>query len=305
MQYELVVSKGGTGFGTVTSAPAGISCGNTCSTFFDAGTVVTLSATHAPGSYHVTWEGAGCAGQGTCRITMSQARSVTAIFVINNYPLEIFKSGSGNGLITSSPEGVDCTATTCVGLFDYQTPVTLTATADFVSNFIGWNGQGCSGTGTCRVTMNQARSLSATFDQKPCEDDSYEMDNNCAEGTLTRRSQNHTLCDEDWVTFAPIAGATYRIETSSLYGGADTTLALFESCGPELAFDDNSGGGLASRIEWTATSAAPLQLQVRNTGDTYGLFKGYRIAMICLSGCGIFADGFESGSTALWSSTLP
>ena len=37
--------QGGTGGGTVTSAPAGIDCGSTCSATFPAGTMVTLTAT--------------------------------------------------------------------------------------------------------------------------------------------------------------------------------------------------------------------------------------------------------------------
>lgn len=305
VQYELAVSKTGTGFGNVASSPAGIACGSTCTATFDAGTVVILTATHAPGSFHIGWEGEGCDGGATCRVTMDRIRNVTALFVINNYPLSINKVGTGNGWVTSLPEGVVCGESSCSGLFDYQTQVTLTATGDLVSNFMGWSGQGCSGTGTCSVLMNQARGLNATFDHKPCEADAYESNNSCAESTLARSSQAHTLCDEDWVAFVPIAGATYNLETSGLYGGADTTLALFANCGDQLAFDDNGGGGLASRIQWTADSAEPLQLQVRNVGDNYGLFKGYRIAMICISGCDVFADGFESGTTFRWSQTIP
>src|SRR5207245_2037088 len=46
----LTVSKAGAGSGTVTSSPAGISCGATCSTSFTPGTVVTLTAAPAAGS---------------------------------------------------------------------------------------------------------------------------------------------------------------------------------------------------------------------------------------------------------------
>src|SRR5262249_50783998 len=42
--FQLTVQSTGTGAGTITSSPAGISCGGTCSASFASGTVVTLTA---------------------------------------------------------------------------------------------------------------------------------------------------------------------------------------------------------------------------------------------------------------------
>jgi hypothetical protein len=69
-----------TGSGTVTSAPSGIACGVTCFTTFNTGTVVTLTAT--PTFNHILsgWSGA-CSGTGTCSVTMSAAKTVTATFI--------------------------------------------------------------------------------------------------------------------------------------------------------------------------------------------------------------------------------
>jgi hypothetical protein len=75
----LTVVKAGTGSGTVTSSPAGISCGSTCTHKFAAGTVVTLSASAAPGSTFAGWSGA-CSGTGDCVVTVSAAKSVSAQF---------------------------------------------------------------------------------------------------------------------------------------------------------------------------------------------------------------------------------
>jgi hypothetical protein len=41
--------------------------------------------------------------------------------------------------------------------------VTLSATADAGSTFTGWSGGGCSGAGACTVTMDGAKSVTATF----------------------------------------------------------------------------------------------------------------------------------------------
>ena len=75
----LTVAKSGSGSGTVTSSPAGISCGATCSAQFNDGTSVTLSAAAASGVQFTGWSG-DCSGTGTCMLTMSANHSVTAGF---------------------------------------------------------------------------------------------------------------------------------------------------------------------------------------------------------------------------------
>ena len=81
-QRLLTVSEAGTGDGSVTSAPAGIDCGSTCSTTFDAGAAVTLTATAAAGSTFTGW-GGDCSGTGTCQLTMSADHTVNATFDSN------------------------------------------------------------------------------------------------------------------------------------------------------------------------------------------------------------------------------
>ncbi len=85
-QHTLAVAGSGTGSGTVTSSPSGISCtitagtpSGTCSASYAAGTSVTLTATPAPGHTFTGWSGP-CSGTGPCTVTMTQDRSVTAGF---------------------------------------------------------------------------------------------------------------------------------------------------------------------------------------------------------------------------------
>jgi len=73
------VTKAGTGAGTVTSAPAGINCGSTCSANYSTGTSVTLTAAAGSGSTFDGWSGA-CSGTGGCVLAMTAARNVTATF---------------------------------------------------------------------------------------------------------------------------------------------------------------------------------------------------------------------------------
>jgi hypothetical protein len=74
----LTVAKTGTGLGTVTSSPAGISCGATCSAKFTLGASVTLAATPNSGSRFVGWSG-DCVGA-TCRLSMTTDHNATAKF---------------------------------------------------------------------------------------------------------------------------------------------------------------------------------------------------------------------------------
>jgi hypothetical protein len=150
------------GTGSVSSTPAGIDCGSTCSHAFTFGTVVTLTATADASSDFAGWAGSGCTGTGDCQVTMDAARSVTATFTLKTHTLDVSKDGTGTGSVSSSPAGIDC-GTTCSHAYDDGTVVTLTATPDTGSDFTGWTGAGCTGTGDCQVTMSQARQVTATF----------------------------------------------------------------------------------------------------------------------------------------------
>ncbi|MEP7324947.1 MAG: hypothetical protein ABI836_03275 [Gemmatimonadota bacterium] len=179
---SLSILGSGNGTGTVSTA-AGITpslaCTTTngtltgsCGAIYSPSDVVTLAAAAATGSQFTGWSGSGCSGTGNCVMTMSSPRVVTAGFTKLQFSLQVQGAGLGSGRIASqgvSP-AVDCTITAgaptgqCTQMYDYNTPVTLTATADQVSDFQGWSGGGCSGTGTCIVTLDQARSVVATFD---------------------------------------------------------------------------------------------------------------------------------------------
>ena len=164
--FLLSVTAGGTGSGTVTSSPSGINCGATCSASFQQGTQVTLTATPAPGSTFSGWSGAGCPATGTCTVTMSAAESVTATFSpIPPVTLTVAEAGTGAGLVTSNPLGINCSASSnqCAAQFAVGTKVTLTASASGQSTFAGWSGGGCGGTGSCVVTLGVNTTVTATF----------------------------------------------------------------------------------------------------------------------------------------------
>lgn len=82
--------------------------------------------------------------------------------------LTVSKDGTGLGTVTSAPAGINC-GVDCTEDYAADTEVTLTASATAGSEFIGWTGGGCAGTGVCVVTMSSAQGVTATFDLE--EDD--------------------------------------------------------------------------------------------------------------------------------------
>lgn len=76
--------------------------------------------------------------------------------------LTVTTNGDGSGSVESSPAGITC-GSVCVYAYSSGTAVTLTATADAGSVFVGWTGGGCSGTDTCQVVVTAATTVTATF----------------------------------------------------------------------------------------------------------------------------------------------
>ena len=94
---QLTVSKNGLGSGTITSSPAGINCGGTCSYSFGYNTSITLTASTSSPSSFAGWSGAGCSGSGTCVVSMSSTQSVTATFDTTPLPSPEFDAWPQQG----------------------------------------------------------------------------------------------------------------------------------------------------------------------------------------------------------------
>ncbi len=208
-EYTLSVGKVGTGSGTVTSEPAGISCGSGCSAAYVPGTSVTLTAIPAAGSTFTGWSGGGCSGEGACTVTLDADKYVAATFMVPVHTLTVTKAGAGSGIVSSSPSGISC-GSDCSEAYPEGTSVTLTAIAAAGSSFTGWSGGGCSGTGTCVVTMGAATTVTAEFALLPCiytlKPTSKAYTANGGSVTVTVTGKGQTVCPSPvvsapgWVT---------------------------------------------------------------------------------------------------------
>jgi hypothetical protein len=160
-------------FGAVSGV---ISCGTVCAKEYNYNSPVTISAPAVAG-YSVSLSG-GCSNSASvgfganCNLTMSTDQRVEVVYTpAVNYDLAVNKIGTGTGTITGSSNpsqsniscGTNCNTQTKT--YSSGTIVTLTATPDIATNssFTGWSGACTNLTGTCSVTMSEARNVTARF----------------------------------------------------------------------------------------------------------------------------------------------
>jgi hypothetical protein len=82
----LTVIRAGNGGGSITSQPSGIACGATCVRTFPIDSSVQLSAHPVSGAVFLGWSGA-CSGTGSCTVSITGPRSVTATFADKAKPV--------------------------------------------------------------------------------------------------------------------------------------------------------------------------------------------------------------------------
>jgi hypothetical protein len=165
--YLLTVARAGTGSGLV-SADAGTIAwlGNTgTAVYTDYGMPVTLAATASEGSTFAGWSGEECTGTGTCTVIMTAARSVSATFTIYTYPLAVTKNGKGTGVVTVNIGTLTWAGKTGTAIYNYNTQVVVTATADPGSIFEGWTNCEIVSGNQCTLSMTAAQAVSVTFNK--------------------------------------------------------------------------------------------------------------------------------------------
>lgn len=166
---KLVLQLQSNGNGVVKGA--GQDCRGSCSVALDPGTNVHLQALADSGGSFAGWAGA-CSGTGTnCDLTVSANLTVVANFSSLPPPPppptthKLTVSLDGQGRITSSPSGLDCSGATCAADFPVGTSVTLSAAPASTWSFAGWSGD-CSGA-SCTLRMDKDASVTARFNAPP------------------------------------------------------------------------------------------------------------------------------------------
>jgi len=147
-----------TGPGSVSADVPGLQCGQSCTTMWNAGTELGLTATPARGAKLVRWSD-GCSGAAGCEVVAGQAPRVSALFGPSTYRLTV--SVTGKGAVRSSQGGVSCPPR-CSKLVPSYQLLRLTPSAAKGWRFRAWAGA-CRGTGACRVPMTAGTNVRAVF----------------------------------------------------------------------------------------------------------------------------------------------
>ncbi len=163
------------------------------------------------------------------------SRTVKGTGVSFTFTLTVTKAGSGDGTVTSSPAGVNCGAD-CTEGYKSGTSVTLTASAASGSRFAGWSGGGCSGTGTCTVSITGNTTVTATF-------------NRAFTLTVTKAGSG-----DGTVTSSPSGINCGSTCSASFDSGASVTLTASASSGS--TFKGWSGGGCSGTGTCSVTITA-------------------------------------------------
>ena len=175
----VTVSRTGSGAGSVTSTPGGISCGATCSAAFTVGSKPSFTAQPDPNSTFTGWGGdfaqAACAKSLTCAVTgdfgLFGPMNISANFELKQHLTTGF-TGTGLGSIVSTPAAIDCSnvnklaivTSVCSSDFDFNSTVNLKATPVSTALIAGWNGCESNPTfDTCTVTMSSAKAVTVNI----------------------------------------------------------------------------------------------------------------------------------------------
>jgi uncharacterized repeat protein (TIGR02543 family) len=256
-QFTLSVSLAGAGSGSVSSSPAGISCGATCSAAYNSGVSVTLTAAPAAGSTFTGWSGACSGSATTCTVTMSAARSVTTTFATSGGQpsITVALGGAAQGYVTSNPWGLINCGTVCSANTAANASVTLTAIPFNNYVFTGWSGA-CTGTSsTCALTVTGPLSVVATFSPVPVT--LYVWKSGTANGTITSSPAGincGSTCSAGFgygtqvtLTATPAAGATFTGWSGGSCSGTGTCVVTMGSSPANITATFSSGGGTSSQ----------------------------------------------------------
>jgi len=147
------------GPGSVAANVPGLLCAASCTTTWNVGQPLALTATPGAGSRLVRWTGA-CSGSAACNLTVSPGASIGVVFAPASFRLRV--SVSGRGAIRSSRAGITCRPR-CSASFRSFSPIRLTATPATGWKLRSWSGACRGARKTCTVPMSASTSARATF----------------------------------------------------------------------------------------------------------------------------------------------
>jgi|GEM_PF-6301357 len=244
----------------------------------------------------------------TLVVTMDSSRSASAVFTPILRTLTLGSSGTGTGTIVPSPTGL-LIDNGLVARYNNNENVTLTASPDAGSVFLGWAGNvdsGSEGDNPLVVTMDRDRTISARFEEGVAL-------------TVSITGDGNVSIDPDLAFYEPGAQVTLTalpgasssfLEWTGDASGDNTTLELTldESVSIEAVFTLSAEGGSGSSSDRPGETTPvdnpnTSRLQVEIDGDgivtpSGGQFaKGAKVTLIATPGVGAAFVKWEGDAT--------
>jgi hypothetical protein len=284
-RHTVTTARSGDGTGAIASMPSGIACGSDCTETWNHGTSVTLTASATTGSDFDGWTGACAGSSASCTLELTSSIAATAAFRLRRYVLGVTREGDGTGRVSADVGGLDC-GSSCSATYGHGTTVTLTAAADASSTFTGWTGACAGMASTCVVSMNEARTVTATFALRR-----YEL-SVARTGTGTGRVQSTPSGIDCGSACTTIVGHGTRVTLTAIADASST-------------FDGWTGActGLSSvcELDVTAVSSVTARFAMRRhtltvvrTGSGSGAITSEPAGIACGSDC---TEVWDHGTT--------
>ena len=253
--FDLQVTASGNG--EIASDIGGMNVrGSTSTQAYLSSQTVVLTATEDTGENFTGWTGCDSTGTqpDTCTVATDSAKTVSGTFSNLTGPVQhaltVTTAGNGtNGTVTGN--GINCPGD-CGQSYDAGTVVILSATANGDS-FTGWSGA-CSGAGSCQVTMNDASSVTATFNQVA----NYQLTVNVGgtgSGTVASSPAGISNCSGSAGTCSAPFSESSQVVLTATPAGSDTV--AWSGCTSQNGSTCNvTMGNAAKAVDATFTAAA-------------------------------------------------
>jgi len=177
-----------------------------------------------PGSNLCSFGAPAAAGSWNWRCVGQNGGTTAYCSATFGYLLSVILTGSGGGSIHSNsnvsgvPGDISCPSGLCGAGYPYASIVNLSASPDGTSTFSGWSGA-CTST-PCSVTMNEAKSVTASFTAAPR---ARNATTGSSYATLADAIAAASSGNEIWTLGAQLDGAVLLDKTITLLGGWNAT----------------------------------------------------------------------------------
>ena len=156
-----------------------------------------------------------------------------------SFVLDVVLAGAGSGSVASTPPGIACPSD-CSESYTSGTVVDLTPTPAAGSAFTGWSGD-CTGSGACSVTMDAARTVTATFE--PLRTLTVSISGSGSVASVPPGIACPSDCTEDYVhgtsvslTPTPAAGWAFSAWSGDCTGSGACTVSMTANRGVTATF---------------------------------------------------------------------